>query len=88
MHLTFRDLFLFLPLVALLEIAEATGVIEMAHIGSQPDDTADGLDRKHQGTLCKFHAAGFSFKQREKELLLGDVPTTIAGRETIGVMPA
>ncbi len=46
------------PLITLVEIAEAAGVIEVPHIRSHTDHPTDRLDGCHQTTVGEMDATG------------------------------
>ena len=74
-----KNLLLFLmPFIAFLEVAEATGVVEMADFLAEAYDATDAFDRQHKRRVGKTDTAGVAVEQREKQLLLRDVPTAIA----------
>ena len=76
-----------LTFVALLEIAESAGVVKMADFTSEANDATDTLDRQHQRRIGKADTTGVTLEEREEQLLLGDMPSTVTGRETVGMVP-
>ena len=76
------------PTEAILEVAQAAGVVEMAHPTAQSDDAAHALDGYHQTALGKADTAGFALEKGEELLLLTDVPSAISGREAVRMMPS
>lgn len=50
----------------------------MADLRSQSYDTAHRLNRQHERGIGKTDATGVTLEKREEQLLLGDMPSTIA----------
>ena len=79
---------LYLALIALFERTESAGIVQSADFFSQAHDAADALDGNHQRRVRQRDATGVPVEQGEEHLLLADVPTTIAWRKAVGMVPA
>lgn len=78
---------LFATFIALFEIAESASIIQLADFLSYADDAAYRLDGHHERRFRQTDAAGMPLEEGEQLLLLRHVPSAIAWRETVGVVP-